>query len=249
MSLLLINYTSQALNGNSAMYVVLPNEGKPFRVVYLLHGHTGDYSDWVRLSNIQLYAEERGLMVVMPSGANSFYTDARGYRANYEQHILECVRFIDNTFATIDNPAGRAIGGLSMGGYGAMKLGLKYPNIFGSIASHSGALDIAASHRESPDLRLKEIFGEQFPAEEDCFHLAAQPGPKPAIYFDCGDEDFLLEHNRRFAAHLQQLGLAHEYHEHPGGHTWRYWDQHVVESLDFHCRQLVQRKQETPVNG
>ena len=173
--------------------------------------------------------------------------DARGHQAKYEQHILECVRFIDDTFATIDSPSGRAIGGLSMGGYGAMKLGLKYPDIFGSIASHSGVLDIAASYREAADLHLTDIFGAELPAEEDCFQLAAKPGAKPAIYFDCGDEDFLLEQNRRFSAHLQQLGLAHEYHEHPGGHTWRYWDQHVVEALDFHGRHLAQRDEAATV--
>jgi len=239
MSLLHINYTSQALGSQSNLHVILPETEKPFRVVYQLHGASGDYSDWVRQSNIQRYAEERGLMIVMPSGANSGYVDAHGGHANYEQHILECVHFIDYTFSTIDSPAGRGIGGLSMGGYGAMKLGLKYPELFGSIASHSGSLDMAAffqvdSDRHIQDL-LTDIFGPELPAEEDCFLLATKPGPKPAIYFDCGDEDFLLEHNRRFTAHLRQLGLDHEYHEHPGGHTWDYWDQHVVEALDFHC--------------
>jgi len=239
MALFQVSYSSQALQSQCGAYIVLPASGKPFRVVYLLHGYSGNHTDWVRLTGIVRYAEERRVMVVMPDGANAFYTDARGYPAKYEQHILETIRFIDDTFATIDSPAGRGIGGLSMGGYGAMKLGLKYPELFGSVASHSGVLDIAAAMRNNPDLQIHGIFGPEVPAEEDCFQLATRPGPKPAIYFDCGDEDFLIEHNRRFTAHLQQLGVEHVYREHPGAHTWEYWDCHVVEALDFHCRQFA----------
>ena len=234
MSLLHVNYFSKPLGKQSAMYVVLPEGDGPFRVVYELHGYSDDYTIWLRRSNIERYAEERGLMVVLLDGATSFYIDSRTENAAYEAHILESVHFVDRTFHTLPDAKNRAIGGLSMGGYGCMKLGLKYPELFGSIASHSGALDLAAMYANPEDKRLHSLLGAHMPPEEDCFALSARSGAKPAIYFDCGVDDFLLEQNRKFHAHLDQLGVPHVYAEHPGNHNWAYWDEHITTALDFH---------------
>ncbi len=239
MSLLHINYGSKALGKQSAMYAVLPEGDGPFRVVYELHGYSDDYTIWLRRSNIERYAEELGLMVVLLDGSTSFYIDSRAGHADYEKHILESVSFIDRTFHTIASPAGRAIGGLSMGGYGCVKIGLKYPELFGSVASHSGAVDLAAMHANANDTRLRGMLGEQMPPEEDCFALAELPNEKPAIYFDCGVDDFLIEQNRRFHTHLTELGVPHVYVEHPGDHCWAYWDEHITDALKFHIEHLA----------
>lgn len=234
MSLFQVHYFSQPLNKMSGMFIVLPDDGGPFPVVYLLHGLSDDYTAWQRRSSVERYADALGIMVVMPDGGRSFYTDMQGGAGQYEQHILETVRFIDRTFRTIDAPGARGIGGLSMGGYGAMKLGLKYPELFGSVTSHSGALDMAATLAENPWPELQLIFGDNLTSGDDCFALARQPGRKPAISFDCGLDDFLLEQNRRFHVHLNGAGVPHAYHEYSGGHTWAYWDEHVPAALRFH---------------
>ena len=238
MSLLHIHYASASLHRQSAMYAVLPDGDGPFSVVYMLHGYSDDYTTWLRRTSIERYAEQFGLMVVMLDGARSYYTDMRGYSDQYEGHILESVRFVDRTFRTVDNPKGRGIGGLSMGGYGAMKLGLKHPALFGSIAAHSGVLDIAAFFQADSRPDMAVVFGETLDPEDDCFALAAKPGPKPAIHIDCGADDFLIEHNRRFHAHLDALGVKHVYKEHPGAHNWAYWDEHVPAALRFHRRRM-----------
>ncbi|MEI7833141.1 MAG: alpha/beta hydrolase-fold protein, partial [bacterium] len=142
MALCEIKYFSTSLQKQTGMYVVIPDGQGPFRVVYQLHGLSDDYSMWLRRTNIERYADSTGLMVVMPDGGRSFYADMVSGGGNYEQHMLETVRYIDRIFPTVANARGRAIGGLSMGGYGAMKLGLKYPDTFCSVASHSGALDM-----------------------------------------------------------------------------------------------------------
>lgn len=234
MALLHINYHSRSLGKASGMFVALPEIDGPLQVVYLLHGLSDDYTIWQRRTSIERYADRCGLMVVMPDGGRSFYCDLP--YGNYEAHILETVRYIDHTFHTVQDAAGRGIGGLSMGGFGAMKLGLKYPELFGSVAAHSSALDVM---RVLEHEYMRGIFPAPPGPEDDCFALAAQPGPKPAIYFDCGVDDVLLEDSRRFHAHLQVLKIPHTYLEYPGTHSWEYWDEHIVEALAIHQQQMV----------
>lgn len=234
MALMQIHYFSQALVKMSGMIVAQPDTTGPFRVVYLLHGLSDDYTVWHRRTSIERYADETGLMIVMPDGGRGFYCD-QPYGA-YEAHILETVAYIDRTFRTIDDPGARGIGGLSMGGYGAMKLGLKYPERFGSVVSHSGAVDLV--NLQDRDI-MQQIFFAPVREDDDCFALAARPGRKPALRFDCGTEDFLLEGNRAFRDHLVRLGVPHAYVEFPGGHTWDYWDVHVREALAFHLAHMT----------
>lgn len=242
MSLLHINYFSQSLEKACGMDVVIPEAAmdKPLRVIYELHGLSDDYTMWQRRTSIERYADARSLMIVMPDGARSFYTDAKNGIGNYEKHILETVRFIDQMFKTVDSPEGRGIGGLSMGGYGAMKLGLKHPDIFGSIAAHSSVLDIPLSIQNKVWPEIDAIFGSECDPEDDCFALAAKSGPKPKIRFDCGVDDFLNDQNRHFHKHLTELGVPHEYEEFPGIHSWDYWDAHIEAALDFHLKYFAQ---------
>ncbi len=239
MSLFHLHYWSAPLQKQCGAYAIIPDGDGPFRVVYQLHGLSDDYTIWLRRTSIERYAEKVGLMVVLLDGARSFYVDSPSGLGRYESHILESVAFIDRTFRTIPAPEGRAIGGLSMGGYGAMKIGLKSPDLFGSVASHSGALDVTALLDESLCPELPIIFPDGPRAEEDPFTLAARPGRKPALYFDCGADDFLIEHNRRFHARLAELGVAHTYKEFPGTHCWEYWDKHISAALLFHARKLA----------
>lgn len=233
-----MHYSSRALGKMSSLWVVAPDDwsGGPLPVLYLLHGLSDDSSAWLRRSAIERHAAAHRMLVVMPDGGRGWYTNARQPEAHrHEDHILEVVDRIDALFATARDRGGRAIGGLSMGGYGAVKLGLKHPERFGSIHSHSGALDVFGDESlQSEEKRL--IFGAAADPCDDCFALAERADPRPALRIDCGVDDFLIEHNRRFHAHLEALGYDHEYLEPPGAHNWGYWDEHVVAALGFHAR-------------
>jgi len=238
MALVHVNYWSPALQKQSAMFVTLPDDVRePLPVVYQLHGLSDDHTMWQRRTSIERYAERYRLMVVMPDGGRGFYCDSDTTRG--EQHLLDTIDFVDRVFPTRKD-AGRGIGGLSMGGYGAMKLGLRHPERFTSVVAHSGCLDVAGDQELRNVPELSRLFAAGVPPGDDCFALARtfarRRGAKPALRFDCGVEDFLIGENRRFHAHLAKLGVAHEYAEHPGSHSWEYWDQHVDAALQFHCR-------------
>jgi len=246
MALMRIGFFGTSIRKQTNMTVILPDEAEaagPYPVLYLLHGLSDDDSIWTRRTSIERYVSGMPLIVVMPDGGRSFYTDARQGPA-YEAHIMEdVIGFVERFFPARRDRAGRVIGGLSMGGYGAIKLALKHPDMFCSVAAHSSAFDIRKRLADREDLRdeLKLIFGED-PAEggDDVFALVEQIDRAllPAIRFDCGMEDGLLEENRAFHRHLDELGIAHQYEEFPGAHNWAYWDEHIREALSFHAAAL-----------
>ncbi|HJN15073.1 MAG TPA: alpha/beta hydrolase family protein [Armatimonadota bacterium] len=244
MGLAHVNFFSNSLQKGVAFNALLPDRQEkpgPYPVLYLLHGLSDDYTGWQRWTSIERYVRETPMIVVMPDGDRSFYCDlADG--PQYEKAIIQdLVGFVDATFQTIPSRKGRCIGGLSMGGYGCMKLGLKFPEMFGSITGFSGAYSIYRhKEMERHDLHWKKMLGsDKARRDNDCFTLARRLKAKrniPKIRFDCGVDDFLIEHNREFHAHLEKLGIKHEYEEFPGDHSWGYWDLRIQEALAFHCK-------------
>jgi S-formylglutathione hydrolase FrmB len=243
-----IQYFSRSLQLASSFNVVFPDDPAikpPWAAFYLLHGLSDDHSIWARRSRIEWYVEGLPLVVVMPYGGRGWYTNAvNPPRYKYEDDLVrDVIGLVDRTFPVKAERSGRAIGGLSMGGYGAVKLGLKYPDLFTSVTSHSGALAFPRRPEEAAELSLEftSIFGDHPEGgPEDPFALAAElsPGRAPALRIDCGDEDFLIEHNREFHRHLDDLGIAHEYEEFSGTHDWNYWDAHVQDAIKFHMANL-----------
>jgi putative tributyrin esterase len=237
-----INFFSNSLQKAAAMYVILPDPSidPPYFTLYQLHGLSDDYTIWLRRTSIERYAAGLPLVVVMPDGGRGFYTDAaEGYA--HESHIMkDTLGFIEKYFPVKKSRTHRAIGGLSMGGYGAMKLALKYPKVFGSVAAHSSAF-LRGSDDFSESAEFRRIFGENpSGGANDVFALAERLAGKdiPAIRFDCGKSDFLLEANRKFHKHLARLGITHTYREYPGIHEWDYWDTHYPKALKFHRKAL-----------
>lgn len=247
MGMMQLSYWSQSVAKQSQMMVCFPDRLEaeaPYSVLYLLHGLSDDHTAWTRYTSIERYAAGLPLIVVMPDGHRSFYTDGVDGLAYEGAIIKDVVDVVEKFFNVRAERAGRAISGLSMGGYGAMKLGLKYPEMFASVAAHSSAFSITKIPEQRNDLEpeVRRIYGENYGhgGDDDCFALArnADQSTLPALRFDCGDEDFLIESNRLFHKHLTDIGIAHEYAEHPGIHNWAYWDEHVQESLAFHARNL-----------
>jgi putative tributyrin esterase len=249
MALVQVQFRSTALAKATAMTVLLPDgvdSDGPFPVLYLLHGYSDDHSAWTRRTSLERYAEQMPLIIVMPDGNHSFYTDEREGWA-YETHIMqEVIGFTEKYFAAIPERKARCISGLSMGGFGSMKLALKYPDMFCSVAAHSGLYDVGwmlnRDDREADRLaETVRIFGEDGaggPDDPMALIVDADAAMLPDIRFDCGVDDFLIEENRKFHARLDTLGIPHEYVEHPGNHNWSYWGRHIRESLRFHARAL-----------
>jgi putative tributyrin esterase len=240
MALHQIQHWSQAIGMQASLWVVVPQRPGPLPVIYQLHGHSDDHSIWLRRTTIEMHAERIGAIVAMPFGERSFYHDDRERHRLWERHILDTVAYVDQTFRTIPDRRGRAIGGLSMGGYGALKLACAHPHLFGSVVSHSGAVDVAGLLRERPagdglGNAMRRAFGERLPAAADLFRLIRRADPLPALAIDCGSEDRLLDGNRRLHAHLERHGIAHAYAEFPGAHTWDYWQARLPASFDHHA--------------
>ncbi len=251
MALCDLHYFSPALGKQTGALVILPEGADgprakpPFPVFYLLHGLSDDHTMWMRRSSIERYVENLPLIVVMPDGGRGFYVDAEQGFA-YEKAIAgDLVSYVDRVFPTKAERGGRAIGGLSMGGYGALRLALGRPDLFCSANSHSGAVAFGHKPQSGTDAfstEFRRVLGETpVGGKNDLFAITQKATDKsklPAFRIDCGMDDFLIEDNRNFHSHLVNLNLKHEYEEFPGAHTWAYWDQHIQEALAFHRRQL-----------
>lgn len=229
------------------MHVILPEVGKPpYPTFYLLHGLTDDHTRWLRQSSIERYVEGLPLIVVMPDGGRGFYT-RHNQGHDYARYIAhDCVQFVERNFPARARRTSRCIGGLSMGGYGALRIALGYPDLFISANSHSGAVMIGSRKQDKRSplsaWEFQQIFGKN-PAgtEHDLLHLAENAkavGRLPKIRIDCGEEDFLFEDNREFTQRLDEMGIPHEYEEFPGAHDWAYWDLHIQDALKFHAKHL-----------
>jgi len=252
-----IHYFSRSLGKASSLDVIFPDDPatpRPWGAFYLLHGLSDDQTIWGRRTSLERYVGALPMAVVMPDGGRGWYTNAArpGGPAHEDDLVRDVVGLIDRTFPVRAERAGRAIGGLSMGGYGAVKIGLKHHETFASVNSHSGApgiaREVAPPEPARPDDRFKDIraelrgvFGDR-PAggPDDPFALAERVdhGRVPKMRIDCGADDFLLGQNRDFHRHLDALHVPHEYQEFPGDHNWEYWDLHVREAIAFHARNL-----------
>ena len=237
-----VNFFSEALTLRSTMYVLLPQRSlaetktkrtPKYRTLYLLHGHSDDHTAWMRWSNIEKYVEGLNLAVVMPAVNLSFYTDMV-YGGKYWTFISEEVpAVVRDMFPLSNKREDNFVAGLSMGGYGAFKLALTYPDRYAAAASLSGALDVretAKAHGRRDDkvflAEMRNIFGDERKvanSKHDLFTLAKRvaKGPvKPRLYQACGTEDFLYSDNVRFRDHVRNLPLDLTYEEGPGEHAW-----------------------------
>ncbi|HZS36184.1 MAG TPA: alpha/beta hydrolase-fold protein [Polyangia bacterium] len=223
-----VEMQSAALDRHVSYTAVVPDAGEPpFAVLYQLHGYTDDHRAWLHRANLLRHLARWPLVAILPSGENSYYTGA------IETFVMrDLPAHVRRTFNVRDGKA--AIGGLSMGGYGAIRLGLKYPDRFASIVAHSSRLparDELPSLNWTRGLPLDDL-------DVDALASRAAARPLPRLAFDCGTEDHLLADSRRFHALLTQRNVAHDYAEHPGAHTWDYWDAHVPRALELHAAAL-----------
>lgn len=254
---------SRILGRPVAYCVLLPasfdvDKTRRYPVLYFLHGLGENEQTLVNFGGLNLVEdlwEQKELgefLIVTPDGDSSFYVNSRDGRQRYEDFVLqELMPFIERRYRVREGRENRGIGGVSMGGYGALRLAFRYPALFGSVSAHSAALleklpaATIGDPRASARLRiLGGVFGlPPDPAfwERNSPLTLARAGTRLGrlkIYFDCGKEDDFGFNAGAEKLHdlLQSRKIPHEFHLYPGGHDWRYVAEHLAASLEFHSR-------------
>lgn len=260
MALIQVNFISKTLMRTVPINVILPvdkltfpgmpvREDKPYKTLYLLHGVFGNYTDWVSGTNIQRWAEENDLAVVMPSGDNMFYVDNTKTGNCYGEFIgKELVEMTRKMFPLSNKREDTYIAGLSMGGYGAIRNGLKYHDTFGCIAGLSSALIIDDIENRTNDA---PFFLESRSYAEGCFgdltkvkesdmnpkwlakKLVDEKADIPKIYMACGESDFLIKENEDFKNYLEGLGIEITFEVGPGAHEWDFWNKYINKVINW----------------
>ena len=252
MALIQLNYLSRALFRTVPVNVILPvdkishqtgeyrEDKMPFKTLYLLHGMLGNYTDWVSGTRIQRFAEEKNLAVVMPSGDNAFYIDSMMPNNDYGAFIgEELVSITRKMFPLSNRREDTFIAGLSMGGFGAVRNGLKYSDTFGYIAALSGAFQILDENgfNLADESRLFGFLEEARNSDKNplvLLDMLKKEGKElPKLYLACGLQDPLLGASRKYRDAFLQAGADLTYVEEPGGHEWDFWDRQIKCVVDW----------------
>lgn len=216
-----------------------------YKTLFLLHGLSDDCSAWCRYSSIERYATKYNIAVVMPDGGRSFYTDAKNGFPWWTFISEELPQSVSAMFNLSLKREDCFAAGLSMGGYGALKLGLRCPERFAAVAGLSPVVDLHrrfTAPESSPWLpELVNIFGSPEAAVADGNDLltlakeAKASGTRlPRILTICGSDDFMIQDNREFNQAMDALQLDDYRHfEYPGNHNWEFWDTHIQQALKF----------------
>lgn len=237
-----ISVYSEAMKKDIKNIVVVPaqyfdedEKDVPYAVVYLLHGYSGNFAEYIKHKpELEDLASQYDMIFVCPDGQDSWYFDSPiDPKMKFETYITkELIPYIDENFRTRGDAANRAISGLSMGGHGALWLAFRHPELFTACGSMSGGVDITAF----PDnWKIKLRLGE-YASNKTVWESHSVLGLIPnfankgqSIIFDCGSSDFMFDVNNKLHDAMLKKGIPHDYIVRPGGHSWDYW----ANSLDY----------------
>lgn len=241
MALLKVEYMSKALEMTTSFQAILPDEGnlEDAKVVYLFHGLTDNCTNWTRYSCCERYASEWGVALIIPEVQRSFYIDGV-YGLNYFTYISqELPQAVHRMFGLSLAREKSYVMGLSMGGYGALKCALTYPQRYAGCGSFSGVTDLDGMRTiPAPPLHSWEFDallgpGQTAEPQNDLFTLAKTAKSLPPIYLSCGEQDRLYPMNTVFARLLETLGAHYRFDHRPGSHTWDFWDRSLRDCMDW----------------
>lgn len=242
------SFFSKNLGRENPVSVILPHDvaaepGWGFPVLYLLHGRGDNSKTWLMRSNIERYATERGLAVVMPNADLSFYCNMKNGAPYLSYIIEELPEMIGRMFHLSYTRERNFIGGISMGGYGAIKCALLSPERFSGCIALSPVTEIQAyveyTSRKGDAGMWRGIFGESvnIQAGDDLYTLAQNANTFvhicPSFYIACGKQDELYEQNLRFKEHLDACHVDFTFEQANASHEWAFWDAAIQRGLDL----------------
>ncbi len=252
MALIHCDFFAETLGLSTSATVLLPRsaqartasrKARRLPVLYLLHGLSDDHTVWQRRTSIERYVDPLNLAVVMPAVGRSYYCDMAHGLKYWTFLSEELPRLMQSFFPLSARREDTFAAGLSMGGMGAMKLGLTHPERFAAVASLSGAIDPLSSvrrHATDRPVEMRDIFGDPRKlagGPNDLFAMAARlrrAGERlPRLFLCCGEQDFLWEDNVRLKSHLEKLGVPFTWRQGPGSHEWSYWDAEIQNVLKW----------------
>jgi len=263
MALSVLNFESMYLNGNTTVNIILPDRPrltppeeyhapqKKYKVLWLLHGAFGDHSSWLRRTNIETYACEKEIMVVMPGVLNSNYASWPGFGSGFDAEkflIDELMPLVYHWFPASDQREDNFIAGLSMGGQGCARFATWYPEKFAAAAILSGSPISWRNQSLSDNWASVGLFRNQITAAGgidalrathtntwDRLEQLAGTGTLPRMYVTMGMDDYLYdEWYLPFKEFAQKIGLDATFEEYEGHiHDWRFWDMTIQRALDF----------------
>ena len=261
MAVIQCEYYSNALCGFTSFAAILPIDlpptaelppryaAGPWPTLYLLHGYSGAHNDWLRNSPVEALAAQYGIAIIMPEGGNRFWVDNAETNIRAGEFLgRELVQVTRTMFNLSHKREDTFIGGLSMGGYGALHTALAWPERFSACIALSSALRIhaiAAGRQDGimPPAMFRDVFGD--PAslldsdrnpEYQYSALRAVGKDIPAIYLAIGTEDSLYDANQEFRRFLEAQGADFCYEEGPGGHNWTFWNRYIDRGLSWVLR-------------
>ncbi|MBR4992953.1 MAG: acetylesterase [Lachnospiraceae bacterium] len=261
MSYLQVSYFSPSIWRQTTFHMCLPNDvppemregnkcyDRPMKTLMLLHGYSGNTRDWTLGSLISDISLKYNLAVIMPSGDNSFYLNAKGCCFKYADFVgFELMDYARKTFGLSKDAKDTFIGGLSMGGFGAIHAGLEHPEVYGKIFGLSSALIVNGLKDIKPGVNdgiadydyYCHVFGDLDKVKETdkdpefIVKERLKKGDKiQPIYMACGSEDFLIENNREFKKFLESEGVKVDYHESEGIHDWIFWNKYLEPAIEW----------------
>jgi S-formylglutathione hydrolase FrmB len=243
--------------------VILPsdydsNQASDYPALYFLHGLGGNEQLLLNSGGMNMIQDLRDskrigeFLIVAPDAGRSFFINSRDGKVRYEDFFVrEFLPYIESHYRVRAERKARGITGVSMGGYGAQRFALKYPDLFVAVSAHSPALiETLPNIKISPDqaVAVAEVLGKAFGSpvnaafwQRESPFTIVKDGPKPAglqIYFDCGSDDEFgfYKGNAQFDQLLTARGIPHEFHLYPGGHDWDYFAEHLPASFEFQSR-------------
>ncbi|GAE29455.1 alpha/beta hydrolase [Alkalihalobacillus hemicellulosilyticus] len=260
MAMLQVNFYSKAMRREVTFNALIPLDTmempgrekdvqQPMRALYLLNGYTGSHTDWISFTRIRELSDKHRIAVFMPAGENHFYVDDEDKGALYGEYVgNEIVTYTRELFPISHRKEDTFIGGLSMGGYGAIRNGLKYAENFSKIIALSSALITYKAQNADTDFNdgiadynyFRRVFGDLTKLEgsdKDPEALIKRVKDAkveiPAIYMACGTEDFLLDVNHKYRDYLNAEQIDFIYIEGPGEHSWAFWDEYIEKAITW----------------
>lgn len=270
MSYGMMEFYSTVLGRNAEFRFILPDDARarrdmfkdspayrrPTKTIYLLNGYSNSSTEWLLGGNIRFMADRFNLAMILPNGENSFYTNGPGTGRRFGDYIgIDLVNFTRERFGLSDKREDTFIGGISMGGYGALRNGFAYPDTFSKIIAMSPAYIIHEIDKAKPGFQnaggnydfYYALFGNLdtvMESENSVEHLIrnieeTDVAKMPQVFHACGTEDFLYDVNLTLENYLNEHNVPHKFHESGGTHDFDFWNQYIQKSFAWAVEETI----------